>query len=94
VLVPKTGVWVRVQYAGNFTGSVTAGAYFRSIEGSGDRFFQLAAKSGILGVIIQKEDTSGNRLTVDVYQDGKSIGYGTTMVPKGNVNFQTELKAA
>lgn len=94
VIIPKTGVWVRVQYAGNYTGSVTAGAYFRSIEGSGDRFFQLAAKSGILSVIIQKEDTSGNRLTVDVYQNGTSIGHGTTIAPKGEVNFQSELKAA
>jgi len=47
-----------------------------------------------MGVIIQKEDTSGNRLTVDVYQDGTSIGRGTTMAPKGEVNFQVELKAA
>ena len=83
-----------MQYAGNFTGTVTAGAYFRSIEGSGDRFYQLSTKSGILGVIIQKEDTSGNRLTVDVYQNGTSIGHGTTVVPKGEVNFQAELKAA
>lgn len=94
VLVPTTGVWLRVQYAGNFTGSVTVGPYFRSIEGSGDRFFQLAAKSGIMGVIIQKEDASGNRLTVDVYQDGTSIGRGTTMAPKGEVNFQAELNVA
>jgi hypothetical protein len=94
VLVPKTGIWARVQYAGNFTGSVTAGAYFMPIEGSGDRFYQLATKGGIIGVSIQKEDTSGNRLIVDIYQNGTSVGHGTTMAPKGEVDFQVELKAA
>lgn len=94
VLIPQTGVWVRVQYAGNFTGSIGEGANFRPVSGTGERFYQLATKTGIAKAIFQKQDGSGNLLTVDIYQNGASIQHRTTTAPKGEVNIQIEVKAA
>ena len=93
VLIPQTGVWVRVQYPGNFTGSVGEGGNFRPVQGSGDRFYQISIKDGIVNAIFQKQEGSGNLLTVDIYQNGASIQHRTTTAPKGEVNIQIEVKA-
>ena len=94
VLIPQTGVWVRVQYPGNFTGLIGEGGNFRPVTGTGDRFYQMATKTGIVKAIIQKLDGSGDLLTVDIYQNGALIPGGTTTTPEGEVNIQIELKAA
>jgi hypothetical protein len=91
--VSQTGVWVRVQYAGKFTGSIGEGGAFRQVNGTGDQFYQLIAKKGIVHATIQKEDGSSGKLMADMYQNGALIEHRATTVPFGVVNIEIELKA-
>jgi hypothetical protein len=94
VPVPPAGVWVRVNYPGNYTGTIGVGSSILPVADTGEHFYQLATKTGTIKAIIQKEDGSGNLLTVDMYQDGILIQRGTTTAPKGEVNIQIDLKTA
>jgi len=94
VPIPATGVWVRVQDAGNFTGTVGAGAAVTPVSGTGERFYQLVTKTGTVQAIIQKVEGSGDLLAVDIYREGTRVGHGETRAPFGEVNLQFEIPAA
>jgi hypothetical protein len=93
VPIPATGVWVRIQDAGNFTGTVGAGAAVTPVGGTGEKFYQLVTKTGMVRVIIQKVEGSGDLLSVDIYRDGTRVGHGETKAPFGEVNLQFEIPA-
>lgn len=85
VIVPSTGIWVRVQYPGNFSGSVGIQGSMRDIAGSGDRFFQIPAIGGIIDASIQKQDNSGRVLVVTFYENGTTVKQGNTTAPHGTL---------
>ena len=93
-VVPQTGVWVRINYSGNFTGSVGIAGGMREVASSGDKYYQIPARDEVVEAAIQKLDNSGNILTVGVYNDGKLIKSGTTTTPGGEVDIYADLKAA
>ncbi len=92
--IPRTGSWVHIQYAGNYTGSIGERGNIRPVSGTGERFYQLFAEKGTVRAIIQKGDGSSRPLTIDLYQDGALLVHGETSVPLGEVNIQTELITA
>lgn len=92
VLIPPTGVWVRVAYPGSFTGTLGTAADQRPVADSGDKFYVVATATGIVKASIQKTDGSGQELTVDVYKDGALVESRSTTVPKGTVEVQVDLK--
>jgi hypothetical protein len=91
-LIPQTGIWIRVQYPGNFTGSVGAGGNIRTVTDTGERFYQMVIKTGTIRAFIQKQDGSGALLAVEMYQDGLLIKRGTTTAPRGDIDLQVDLK--
>jgi hypothetical protein len=94
VTIPDRGVWVRVQYGGNYTGTVGTAGDIRQVNTSGDRVYQLPVIEGIVQVTVQKQDGSGNMLTVEVYNNGKMIARSTKATPFGSVEMQVDLKQA
>jgi hypothetical protein len=94
VIIPGTGVWVRVQYAGNYTGQISLSGGIREVMGSGDRFYQLPTVEGMVAATIQKQDGSRNVLTVDVYKNGMLVKSGTIASPRGTVDLHVDLKMA
>ena len=93
-VVPKTGVWVRINYSGNFSGSVGTAGGMRNVASSGDKIYQIPARDEVVEATIQKLDNSGNILTVEVYSDGILIKSGTTRTPEGEVDVHADLKTA
>jgi len=93
-VVPQTGVWVRINYIGNFTGSVGTAGAMREVAGSGDTYYQIPTVDGVVEATIQKLDSSGNVLTVEVYTNGNLVKSGTTRTPGGEVDIHADLKAA
>jgi len=85
VIIPPSGIWVRVQYKGNFTGSVGIQGSLRDVEGKGDRFFQIPATGGIIDANIQKQDYSGDELGVVIYKNGTAVKKGNTTAPGGTL---------
>lgn len=89
--VPPTGIWVHVAYPGDFAGSIGSRGDWRNVASSGDQFYQLAMKSGMVEAILEKGDGSGKNLVVGVYKDGTLVTYGNTTKPKGIVEIHTAV---
>ncbi len=94
VIIPETGVWLRVNYEGSFSGSAGAPGRFINITGSGDTLHRLPVKDEIVSATIQKQDNSGRKLTVEIYEGGKLVRSVSVTAPKGTVNMNADLKNA
>jgi hypothetical protein len=94
VLIPQTGVWIRVTYDGKFTGTVGISGGLKDITGSGQGLYQIPVTEGMLLASVEKLDNSGNPLTVEFYKDGVLVKSSTTRAPKGLIETQAELPVA
>ena len=68
-----------------------------SDEGGGrfrDTYYQIPTVDGVVEATIQKLDSSGNVLTVEVYNNGNLIKSGTTRTPGGEIDIHADLKTA
>jgi hypothetical protein len=92
IIIPSTGVWVRVIYSGNFTGTVGTTGKMRLVTGSVDQFYQVPTIDGIVEALIQKLDGSGNVLTTEVYKNGTMVKNGTITAPRGTIDLRVDLK--
>ena len=91
-LIPENGVWVIVQYTGNFTGRVGSSGNLKQVNSTGDQYYQIPINDGIVEVVIQKEDGSGDVLTVEVYQNGRLVTRSTKATPYGTVEIHETVK--
>jgi hypothetical protein len=89
--VPPTGIWVRIAYPGNFTGTISTNGLGRDVNSSGDQFYQLSMDSGIIDGYIEKGDGSVKNMVVQVYKDGTLVTYGNTSAPLGTVEIHTTV---
>jgi hypothetical protein len=92
VMIPEKGVWVKVHYAGNFTGRVGTSGNMKQVNASGDQYYQIPITDGIVEVVLQKEDGSGNMLTVEVYQNGRLVTSSTKATPYGIIEVRETIK--
>ncbi len=92
IIIPDTGVWVKVIYGGNFSGQVGISGGMRQISGSGTRFFQIPTVDDVVVATIQKQDGSGNVLSVEVYKNGTLVKRGAVSAPRGIVDLHVNLK--
>lgn len=92
VMIPEKGVWVKVHYAGNFTGRVGTSGNMKQVNASGDQYYQIPITDGIVEVVLQKEDGSGNMLTVEVYQNGRLVASSTKATPYGIIEVRETIK--
>jgi hypothetical protein len=92
VLIPPTGVWVRVIYSGNFTGSIGSAGKMRPVNSSGDKFYQIPTVDGIVQALIQKLDASGKILTAEVYRNGTMVKNVSITAPRGTIDLVVDLK--
>jgi hypothetical protein len=81
--IPQAGVWVRVYYPGNFTGSVGSVGSLRPVSSTGDQFYQIPISSGTIEGSIEKQDGSVETLVVAIYKDGTLVTRLDTAVPLG-----------
>ena len=92
VMMPEKGVWVKVQYAGNFTGRVGTSGNLKQVNASGDQYYQIPITDGIVEVLLQKEDGSANILTVEIYQNGRMVTRSTKATPYGTIEVRETIK--
>ena len=91
--IPATGVWVRIVYDGAYIGSVGAGGRLREVAGTAGRFYQISAASNdIVEISIQKLDTTGLPLTVELYDNGQMVDHKTITTPNGILAMTVDLK--
>ena len=92
VLIPQNGVWVRVTYPGTFTGSIGMPNDLHASTDSGDRFYQISTTNGTVAVSLKKTDGSSDKLNVEIYKNGVLVKQASTIAPKGELEFQFDLK--
>jgi len=90
--IPQRGVWVRVVYPGDFSGSVGISGRMNEILGSGTGLYQVPAQNEIVEAAIQKMDGSGRTLTVEIYNNGMIAGHDSTSSPEGSIDLHVSLK--
>ncbi|MGB9177119.1 MAG: hypothetical protein WCB46_10335 [Methanoregula sp.] len=94
VSIPSSGVWVKITYSGNFSGSVGTPGVLTNVEGTGEKIYQVLTTDGPVVVIIVKKDGSPAELAVDVYKNGVLRKHAATTSPNGFVEFQASVKTA
>ena len=87
VIVPSTGIYVRVRYDGNFAGQTGFQGSLRDVAGSGDQFFQIPATGKIVDASIRKLDNTGKTLTVTIYSNGTAVKEGSITAPGGTLSL-------
>jgi hypothetical protein len=94
VLIPKNGVWIRITYAGTFSGTVgtPSNQYTVGERDTGDQFFSIPTINGPAVASIQKLDGSSGSLAIEVYKNGELMKRTTTVAPKGIIDLQVDLK--
>ena len=92
MLLPTSGVWVHVQSPGNFTGTYgsTKGG-LREVNTTGEQYYQVPARDGIIDVSLQKQEGSRDELAVEIYRDGSLVTRSNTTAPKGTVDLHVSL---
>ena len=87
-----SGVWVRVNYSGKFSGTYGTPGSQTPIGDTGDHFYGVSTINGPVEATIQKLDGSADELVIEVYKNGELIKRTTTVSPKGIIEFQVDLK--
>ena len=91
--IPPNGVWVRIVYDGAYIGTVGASGRLRDVAGTSGHFYQIpAASTDIVEISIQKLDTTGLPLTVELYDNGEMVDHKTITTPKGTLAMTVDLK--
>jgi len=92
LMIPEKGVWVKVHYAGNFIGRVGTSGNLQQVNATGDQYYQIPINDGIVEVVIQKQDGSGEVLTIEVYQNGRLVTRSTKATPYGSIEIHETVK--
>lgn len=74
---------VKVEYNGEWQGSVSAGGSSRSIEGTGSKTIDIDGSPDIISANAQKEDDSSDELTIKILKDGKVVKEASTTAEYG-----------
>jgi len=91
ISIPDTGIWVRVYYPGNFSGTVGGRGLFTPVKSTGDQLYSIPSNVGIVEGSIEKDDGSVGKMVVEVYKDGARISRTVTTIPHGLIDIHTPM---
>jgi hypothetical protein len=90
--IPSSGVWVRASYAGTYIGLVGSLGNQIEVNDTGDHFYQIPRGEKTVAAALQKKDSSGNQIILEVYNDGVMLKRETSIAPEAIVEIQLEVK--
>jgi len=93
VLVPSTGIWVRVTYPGSYTGFIGTPGNLKDVTDTGNHLYSVSTTDGIVLVSVQKNDGSADKILAEVYKNGVMVKNSSTGTPRGIVEIQFDLKS-
>ncbi len=83
--IPASGAGFRVVYNGDFAGELGNPGRLGPVYGTGDMFFPVQKNDGLMQASVQKQDNSGNILTIEAYNNGKMIYTRNVSTPMGSL---------
>lgn len=87
----QEGIEVRVEYPGSFFGTVGNPGYLQPVSGTGNRTIPILPLTSIVQVTIQKQDNTGNVLTVEICNNQTSLIKKSVSAPKGSINLLIDV---
>lgn len=94
ILPPQAGVWIRIEYDGDYTATFGTSGRMKEVTVSGEQYYQIPAKDQIVDAVVQKADAAGGLLRVTIYNNGVPAKSGSTTSPRGTVELHADLRAA
>ena len=92
VTVPSTGVSIKIDYLGGFSGTYTTNGETTKVTNSGTRVYQVTNATGSVTAIITKSDgTATHPLTVTIYKDGNQLATNSTSAAHGKVTVTASV---
>ena len=79
------GVYIKVSYMGEWSGTVGGIGSSKSVEGWGDEDFFISYEDDIVSACFHKEENDNSILSVEITKDGKLIEYESTSAAYGMV---------
>lgn len=90
-LIPDKGVWVRLQYPGNYIGYIGYKGVIKQVNSTGEQYLQLPIITGNIDGSIEKQDGSTDNLIVEIYKDGALISQKSTRTPEGVLDIHVSV---
>jgi hypothetical protein len=92
VAVPGTGVFVRVNYPGAFTGTYSVNGTSRNVQDSGYRLYTIEDPAGVVTATFKKSEGSRKQnLTVEIWENGKLLISDMSPEPYGRVIVSSQV---
>ncbi|MCX6701345.1 MAG: hypothetical protein NTV68_15735 [Methanomicrobiales archaeon] len=91
-IIPANGVWVRVGCNSSFVGWVGNPGSLRMVSGTGDQFYKIQNSDNLVQASFQKQEYTGDVMTVEVYKQGKLITDRAVTAPRGTIDFIIDAK--
>ncbi len=79
-----------IEYSGSWTSVITQNHSETNMNGSGEQEFEYK-NPDFLKAAVTKQDTSDNKLTVYIYEDGRIVASDFTKDPSGTVTIEYEF---
>jgi hypothetical protein len=86
------GVHVNIAYIGVFTGTVGSPGYMRQVSGTGNQTFSVLMTTSIVQATIQKQDNSGQAMTVEIFDNSTLLARQTITAPMGEISLLIDTK--
>jgi hypothetical protein len=77
-----------VIYDKTYTGQVGTPGSKVTVTDTGDHFYIIPTKDGMVSISLAKTDGSGDELKVIVYSAGQVVKTASTTTPKGSIDLQ------
>jgi hypothetical protein len=92
VMIPSSGIWVRVSYPGTYIGLIGTPGNQTEVTAKGDHLYQIPATERTVAAALQKNDSSGDQIILEVYKNGVMLKRETSIAPKAIVEILLDIK--
>lgn len=92
VTISSSGVIIKVDYIGGFSGTYTAGGNTTKIKDSGTKAYTINSVTGpVVATVTKSDNTATHALTVTIFKDGKQMATNSTSAAYGAVTVQATV---
>ncbi|MFA6362230.1 hypothetical protein [Methanoregula sp.] len=92
VVIPAEGVWVKVMYNGTYYGEYGNPGDLKEVRGTGEQIYAIKNGDALVQASFRKLDYSGDRMTVEVYNNGTMVTQVTKRAPSGTIAILVDPK--
>ena len=92
IVIPENGIWILVSSNSTFVGSYGNPGSLQLVSGSGNEFYRIQHPDSLVQATFQKQEYSGDPLTINIYRNGTLITHRTITAPRGTIDLIIDAK--